>query len=371
MTSNRGDPVCSVLVVDDDPNIVAATKRVLESANFTVSVATNARDGIALAGKQDFALIFSDNIMPEMHGLEFLTIMMKQSPRSRRILVTGYTDHDQAINAFNHRILHRYVQKPWESPTLLAVANEEAKSFAQAMAEDRAIAESDGNLKKRTDMLLQAAELLRRATELEGTNGTGQGPARRLAVILMGDVVGFSRLMGLNHELTLKSLTICRDVLSHSVAQYHGRIVNTVGDSVLAEFQSAVDAVTCAQEIQIKFGLRNASLSVADRMEFRFGINVGDVLTSEGDLYGDGVNVAARVQALAEPGGICITDTVYNHVKARLPYEFQSLGAKELKNIAQPVNIYAVIRKLKSAAGPKVTQETDDAIVKKPVGLQI
>ena len=203
-------------------------------------------------------------------------------------------------------------------------------------------------------MVAQAADLLRQAGATKIVGGEEQRPERRLAVIVNGDVVGFSRLMGADHEFTMDTLTACREVLSRLVVQHRGRIVNAVGDSVLAEFQSAVDAVTCACEIQVELGLRNASEPETRKMQFRFGINVGDVLMNGGDLYGDGVNVAARVQALAEPGGICVTDAVYRHVKARLPYRFQSLGARDLKNITDPVEVYAVIP---AAAGAQGTSQ--------------
>ncbi len=337
------EPNRTVLILDDEPAIVSAAARTLESANYTVTTGANAQEGLALAAQREFALILSDNIMPGMHGLEFLAILMKQSPRSRRILVTGYTDLNQALDAFNHGILHRYVQKPWDRLALLGIVNEEWNLYAQANIEERALSEAESLLKQRADMVAQAADLLRRAGAAKIVRGKAQPPERRLAVIVNGDVVGFSRLMGTDHESTMATLTACREVLSRLVGQHRGRIVNAVGDSVLAEFQSAVDAVTCACEIQVELGRRNASLLPATKMHFRFGINVGDVLMNGGDLYGDGVNVAARVQALAQPGGVCITDAVYRHVKARLPYRFHALGAKDLKNIADPVDVYAVI----------------------------
>lgn len=124
----------TVLILDDEPTIVSATARTLESANYTVTTGTNAQEGLTLAAQREFALVLSDNIMPGMHGLEFLAILMKQSARSRRILVTGYTDLNQALDAFNHGILHRYVQKPWDRETLLGIVNEEWNLYARAKA---------------------------------------------------------------------------------------------------------------------------------------------------------------------------------------------------------------------------------------------
>src|SRR6266540_6737583 len=141
---------------------------------------------------------------------------------------------------------------------------------------------------------------------------------RKLAAILSADVKGYSRLMGEDEEATLRTLTAYRQVVDTAIEQYRGRIVGTAGDSVLAEFASVVDAVECAVTIQTRLRRENASLSPDKRMEFRIGINLGDVMVQGEQIYGDGVNIAARLEALAEGGGICVSGVVYDQVKNKL-----------------------------------------------------
>lgn len=168
---------------------------------------------------------------------------------------------------------------------------------------------------------------------------------RKLTAILAADVVGYSRLMRDDHEATLEALTASREIFSTYISNHRGRIVNAPGDSILAEFASVVDAVACAAEIQRALAERNAELPDYRRMAFRIGVNAGDVLVKDGDLYGDGVNIAARLKSLAETGGICISGRVQEDVKARLPLGFESMGKQEVKNIADPVPTYRVLSK--------------------------
>src|SRR6266568_338651 len=168
------------------------------------------------------------------------------------------------------------------------------------------------------------------------------GIERKLAAILSAGVQGFSRLMGEDEEATLHTLQASREVTDSLIQQHRGRIVGTAGDSILAEFASVVDAVQCAVAIQRELKLRNAELPVHRRMEFRIGINLGDVMVDGEQIYGDGVNIAARLQALAEAGGICISGTIYDQVKNKLALRYEGLGEQEVKNIAEPVRVWRV-----------------------------
>jgi adenylate cyclase len=164
---------------------------------------------------------------------------------------------------------------------------------------------------------------------------------RRLAAILAADVAGFSRLIGNDEEGTLAALKLCRhEVIDPKVAEYHGRIVKTTGDGVLIEFASAVDAVRCAVEAQRAMAGRNADLPGERRIDFRIGINVGDIVSDEGDIFGDGVNVAARLEGLSEPGGICVSSRVYEDVQGKLEVSFEDAGEQQLKNISRPVRAF-------------------------------
>src|SRR5262250_2743892 len=165
---------------------------------------------------------------------------------------------------------------------------------------------------------------------------------RRLAAILAADVAGYSRLMGADEEGTHERLKgHFRELVEPKVAEHRGRIVKNTGDGLLAEFASVVDAVRCAAEIQGGMAERNAANPASERIEFRIGINLGDVIAEDQDIFGDGVNVAARLEALAEPGGIRISDDAYRQVRDRLDLAFDDLGEQSVKNIARPVRVYA------------------------------
>jgi adenylate cyclase len=166
---------------------------------------------------------------------------------------------------------------------------------------------------------------------------------RKLTAILCADVFGYSRLMGEDEEATLRTLTSHRNLIDSQIEQHHGRFVNSAGDSVLAEFASVVEAVNCAVDIQTGLKAENASIPPELRMEFRIGVNLGDVMVEGAQIYGDGVNVAARLESLAEPGGICISNTVHDQVSTKLALNYADLGEQAVKNIAKPVRVYRVL----------------------------
>src|SRR5215813_13274290 len=166
---------------------------------------------------------------------------------------------------------------------------------------------------------------------------------RRLTAILAADVAGYSRLMGADEEGTHERLRAhLRELVDPKIAEHHGRIVKNAGDGFLAEFQSVVDGVRCAVEIQRAMAERNGAAAPEKRIEFRIGINLGDVIAEDEDIFGDGVNVAARLEALAEPGGICVSRVVRDQVRDRLDYTFEDLGEQQVKNIARSVRVYRV-----------------------------
>ena len=166
---------------------------------------------------------------------------------------------------------------------------------------------------------------------------------RRLAAILAADVAGYSRLMGADEEGTLERLKALRhELLDPKIAEHHGRIVKTTGDGLLVEFASVVDAVRCAVAVQQAMAERNTGVAAENRIELRIGINLGDVIVEGDDLYGDGINIAARIEALADAGGVFVSNTVHDHVRDRLPFTFEDLGEQQVKNIARPVRVYRV-----------------------------
>ena len=165
---------------------------------------------------------------------------------------------------------------------------------------------------------------------------------RRLAAILAADVAGYSRLMGADEVCTARALREHRKVALALVPKHGGRLVKTTGDGVLLEFPSVVDAVECAVAVQAVMDQRNEGVPADRRMLFRIGINLGDILIDGDDILGDGVNVAARLEGIAEPGGICISSSAYEQVRGKVPVDFTDLGEQALKNISRPIRVYAV-----------------------------
>jgi adenylate cyclase len=187
-----------------------------------------------------------------------------------------------------------------------------------------------------------------------------QAVERKLAAIFAADIAGYSRLMGLDEAGTLARLKACREIIDRLIAAHRGRIFNTAGDSVVADFVSAVDAVQCAVAVQGALGNEDGGVAESEAMRFRIGIHVGDVIVEGTNLFGDAVNIAARLETVAEPGGICVSATVRDQIGSKLPIAFADLGEQQVKNIARPIRAYRV--QSKSAV-------TDGAIVAPPLAL--
>ena len=180
---------------------------------------------------------------------------------------------------------------------------------------------------------------------------------RRLAAILSADVVGYSRLMGINEAGTLARLkALRRDLIDPLIAAHSGRTFKLMGDGALVEFASAVDAVTCAIEMQKQIRERNAGCPEDSRIQFRIGINVGDIIVDGDDIYGDGVNVAARIQALADPGGIYISRGAAEQVRDKVPIKIETRGEQTVKNIARPIEVFCIVAEERDAVAVGVHQ---------------
>ena len=174
---------------------------------------------------------------------------------------------------------------------------------------------------------------------------------RRLAAVLAFDMVGYSRLMGVDERGTLAAFRRHRrEIFNPRAAQYHGRIIKFTGDGALMEFASVVDSVCFAVEVQLALRDENADLPEERQFRYRIGINIGDIIPDDGDIYGDGVNVAARLEQLADPGGICLSGTAFDQVRGKLDLTFEHLGERQVKNIAEPVTVYRVRLDEKAAA---------------------
>src|SRR5210317_174262 len=185
-----------------------------------------------------------------------------------------------------------------------------------------------------------------------------EGFKRKLAAILSADVEGYSRLMDDDEEATVRTLTSYRNAITDLVQQFRGRVVDAPGDNLLAEFTSVVDAVNCAVEIQRDLAERNTELPYNRQMQFRIGVNLGDVIDEDGRIYGDGINIAARVESMAEAGGICISGRAYDQVANKLGLEYEDLGEHQVKNISTPIRVYRVLSH-PGAAAHRVVQAKD------------
>jgi adenylate cyclase len=183
---------------------------------------------------------------------------------------------------------------------------------------------------------------------------TQEGFKRKLTAIFSADVAGYSRLMGEDEAAKVKTLENYKQVMFTLIKQHRGRVIDSPGDNLLAEFASVVDAVQCGVAVQKELQARNADLPETRRMQFRIGINLGDVIEEGKRIYGDGVNIAARLESCADPGGICVSKTAFDHIESKLPLGYEYLGEKTVKNIAKPGGAYRVLMEPRvTAAGAK------------------
>ena len=166
---------------------------------------------------------------------------------------------------------------------------------------------------------------------------------RKLSAIFYGDVAGYSRLTGQDEEGTHRILSSYLDAITEAIENHHGKVVHFAGDAVLADFSTVKEALSCAVDAQRDIKTRNQDYSEDSKLEFRIGVNIGDVIVDRNDIYGDGVNIAARLESLADSGGICISGAVYDSVRGKLELDFEFLGEQRVKNIAEPVRAYRVI----------------------------
>ena len=194
-----------------------------------------------------------------------------------------------------------------------------------------------------------------------------QGFKRKLTAILSADAKGYSRLMGEDEEATVRTITAYREVMTTLIQQHRGKVVDSPGDNLLAEFASVVDAVQCAVAVQKEISARNTELPENRKMQFRIGINLGDVIQEGDRLYGDGVNIAARLEGLAEPGGICISKTAFDHIESKLPYGYDFIGDQIVKNIAKPVGAYRVLMDPRVTVKGKIEEEKPAAVRRTPI----
>jgi len=298
------DPRPHIVVVEDEATQRQLLADYLAGQNFRVSAVDGGAALHRLVEREAPALVMLDVGLPGEDGFALARWLREHSGRIGIIMVTSAGDTVDRVVGLETGA-DDYITKPFEPRELLA----RVKSVLRRGATERDVA-----------------------------------PARRIAAILAADVAGYSRLIGIDEEGTLARLKAYRrERVDPKIAEHRGRIVNTTGDGVLVEFASAIDAVRCALAVQ-----RGMAAEVGEpperQIQFRVGINVGDVLADGDDILGDSVNIAARIEAIADPGGICLSAAAYEQVRGKLELVVADMGEQDLKNIARPLRTYRVVR---------------------------
>ena len=295
-----------ILLIDDDEKLRSLVTEYLEGYGFQISTFPDGNAILSNIQTTSPDIVILDIMLPGKNGLDVLKDIRRESTVPVIMLTARGEDADRIVGL--ELGADDYIPKPFNPRELLARVN----------------------------------AVIRRAPPRTQDQAASQGMQRQLKAIMSADVKDYSRLMEADELSTIQQLNSHRDLIFRHIRDFRGRIVDSPGDNILAEFGSVVDAVQCAARIQGELAARNAGLALERKMEFRIGINLGDVVLDRGRIYGDGVNIAARIEKLAEPGGLCISGTVYDQVENKLPMRFEYLGEKSVKNIMKPVRAYQV-----------------------------
>ncbi|RJR31909.1 MAG: adenylate/guanylate cyclase domain-containing response regulator [Desulfobacteraceae bacterium] len=306
----RGVMEKRVLIVDDDEKLRNLVKEYLEEYGFSVHAVADGRSLMETLREQEPEVVLLDLMLPFRDGLELLREVRAAGDTPVIMLTAKGEDSDRIVGL--EMGADDYIPKPFNPRELLARI--------------KAV------MRRRPQPSYMADQGRRGLPETELN--------RKLKAILSADAKGFSRLMGDDELATIQVLNDYRGLLSECVKEHGGSVVDSPGDNLLAEFDSVVVAVRCAVKIQETLNSRNAALPDLRKMHFRIGINLGDVVVDQQRIYGDGVNVAARIEKIADPGGICISGTVFDQIENKVPFAFEFMGERELKNIAKPVRVY-------------------------------
>jgi len=300
-----------VLLVDDDEKLRKLVTEYLEGYGFQVDTLSDGLSVLKTVRKKSPDIVILDIMLPGKDGLDVLKEIRAEHPVPVIMLTARGEDADRIVGL--ELGADDYLPKPFNPRELLARMKAVIRRLPQQAAGQTA----------EEDLAFQ-------------------GMQRQLKAILSADVKDYSRLMAEDEMWTIHTLNACRDLIASHVRNHLGRVVDSPGDNLLAEFGSVINAVQCAVEIQKDLDVKNADLPGQRKMEFRIGINLGDVVLEKGRIYGDGVNIAARIERLAQPGGVCISGTVYDQIESRLPLSYEYLGEKSVKNISKPIRVYQI-----------------------------
>ena len=300
-----------VLLVDDDEKLRKLVTEYLEGYGFQVRALSDGLQALKTIHKESPDIVILDIMLPGKDGLDVLKEIRAESSVPVIMLTARGEDADRIVGL--ELGADDYLPKPFNPRELVA--------RMKAVTRRLSFEERDEPVEK---------------------EWASQPMQRQLRAILSADVKEYSRLMAQDEMWTINTLKVYRDLITSRVRRHLGRVVDSPGDNILADFGSVIDAVQCAVEIQKELEVKNADLPVQRKMEFRIGINLGDVVLEKGKIYGDGVNIAARIERLAQAGGICISGTVYDQIENRLPLTYNYLGEKSVKNITKPIRVYQV-----------------------------
>jgi len=300
-----------VLLVDDDEKLRKLVTEYLEQYGFQVDTLSDGLSVLKTVRKESPDIVILDIMLPGKDGLDVLREIRAEHTVPVIMLTARGEDTDRIVGL--ELGADDYLPKPFNPRELLARMKAVIRRFPQQPTGQTA-----------------------------GEDLASQGMQRQLKAILSADVKDYSRLMAQDEMWTIHTLNAYRSLIAFRVRKHLGRVVDSPGDNILAEFGSVINAVQCAVEIQMDLRAKNAELSDNRKMVFRIGINLGDVVLEKGRIYGDGVNIAARIEKLSEAGGVCISGTVYDQIENRLPLSYEYLGEKSVKNIEKPVRVYQV-----------------------------
>ncbi len=303
-----------VLVIEDDPAIQLGLEEYLSSHGYKISKSSDGLLGYEIALKENPDLILLDINLPSLNGLQVCRKLRESNFNNPIIMLTSMTEQVDKIVGLEIGA-DDYITKPYDPRELLA--------------------------RIRAHLKYKDSEISSRASEVK--NNQQSSLKRHLLVIMFSDMVGYSKKMNENEQRGLELLKIHNQIMKSTIQKFRGNIVEIIGDAFVASFESAIDGLMCSQNIQKEFRGYNSKGNNSDEISVRIGIHIGDVFEHEGKLKGDALNIAARIQQLAEPGGIYLSQNFYLTVKGKSETKFENLGSFELKNIKEKVNIYKVI----------------------------
>lgn len=300
-----------VLVVDDDEKLRNLVKEYLEGYGYPVVPLPDGSSVMETIRSEEPGIVILDLMLPGKNGLDILKEIRLKSNVPVIMLTAKGEDEDRIVGL--ELGADDYIAKPFNPRELLA-------RMKAVIRRSPRVGQPQG------------AERI----------GSGQDMVRQLKAILSADVKDYTRLMEQDEMWTIQTLNACRDLIAARIRDHLGRLVDSPGDNVMAEFGSVVHAVESAVEIQRELQGKNSGLPEERRMAYRIGVHLGDVLVQKGRIYGDGVNIAARMEGLAEPGGIAISGTVYDQIENKLALNYEYLGEKTVKNVSRPLKVYRI-----------------------------